>query len=261
MGTVALNRVGSIDLIDLVGICELQGRDGLPYPFWRTQPSSTIDDDAVSVAGRFADGDLRIFRAWAEAYLHADIWVTCRVNYANDDPDMRILAYRADQSGFLATQQPGEDVVDVYTVSPYELGAAIAGSVDLAQPGTRPRIVIPGYIAQYTDTASTRTDEVDYTIRFSPVGGARSGRSRLAVPAADVSVMTTVQSRCRPAREWGTDWGDKLVVAVRVNDDGDYVYAPDFSHATPMRAQDLSQRIDRLIAHDVATLRQQRGLD
>lgn len=253
-----MNRVGSIDLVDLVGICELQGREGLPYPFWRTQAESSVQD-ASSLADRFTDGDLRVFREWAQAYVHADIWVECRVNYSSEDPDMRILAYRAGQSGFFASQRPGEDVVDVFTLSPYELGAAIAGSVGLTTPGADTQIVIPGYLEKFMGRVDD-ADDGDYEVEVSrPVS--RPRRLGSVVQGADVTVMATVQSRCQPAREWGVNWGQKVVVWVQINDDGDYIYSPDFSHAIPVTAQNLSKRIDQLIAKDVAALRQARGLD
>lgn len=76
--TARLEQVGCISLIDLLGICEVQGRDGLPYPFWRTQPAAAPEANAAVVAERFDTGDLSVFQKWARAYVEADIWVECR---------------------------------------------------------------------------------------------------------------------------------------------------------------------------------------
>lgn len=70
--------------------------------------------------------------------------------------------------------------------------------------------------------------------------------------------MAVIQSRCDPAREWGLGQGRKAVGWVRVRDDGEYIYNPDFSHATPVTPQTLGKRIDQLIIEDVAVLRQRR---
>lgn len=87
--TARLEQVGGISLIDLLGICEVQGRDGLPYPFWRTQPAAGPETNASMVAERLDGGDLNIFQQWARAYVEADIWVECRVNFTSADPDLR----------------------------------------------------------------------------------------------------------------------------------------------------------------------------
>ncbi|MDP7721464.1 hypothetical protein [Mycobacterium sp. TY814] len=63
--TVQPDQVGSITLIDLLGICEVQGRDGLPYPFWRTQPAAAPEMNAAGALERFDGGDLSIFQKWA----------------------------------------------------------------------------------------------------------------------------------------------------------------------------------------------------
>jgi hypothetical protein len=265
---VDMNRVGSIDLIDLAGICELQGRDGLPYPFWRTQPAEAPPLNASLVASRFDAGDLSAFRGWAHAYVNADIWVECRVNFVSEDPDLRVLAYRAGDLGFLASQRPGEDVVDVFALSAYDLGTAIAASAGLVQPGAQPAIEIPDYLDMFRganhgslvgqDDADSYDDDDYYEMQVYSRAPARG--SAAAVSASDVAVLATVQSRCQPAREWGVDWDERVAVWVRLQGDGDYLFRPDFDRAVPMSAPDLGDRIDSLIAQDVAVLRRRRGL-
>ncbi|MHA7653387.1 hypothetical protein ACX9NE_16960 [Mycobacterium sp. ML4] len=257
--TVRVDQVGSITLIDLLGICDVQGRDGLPYPFWRTQPVAVPEMNASSVAERFDSGDLRVFQSWVRAHAEADIWVECRVNFTSEDPDLRILAYRAGELGFFASQRPGEDVVDVFALSPYDLGAAIAGSVNLVAAGTHSEIVIPGYLDRFTSSVPIDEDDDDFELQVSS-RVAPTRRREHVVSAGDVAVMTTVQSRCVPAREWGVDWCEKVAVCVRLRDDGDYLFTPDLERAVPVTAQALADRIDNLIAEDVAVLRRRRGL-
>ncbi|WP_431195964.1 ESX secretion-associated protein EspG [Mycobacterium camsae] len=73
-----------------------------------------------------------------EALRSADIWVECRVHHRSGDlPDTRLLALRAGESGFLASQRTGQDVVDIYSLSAHDLGPAIARSVGLTGPGRR----------------------------------------------------------------------------------------------------------------------------
>ncbi|MDP7723274.1 hypothetical protein [Mycobacterium sp. TY814] len=46
---------------------------------------------------------------------------------------------------------------------------------------------------------------------------------------------------------------------MHINDDGDYIYDRHFSYAEAATESKLSERIDELIARDVAVLRQLRG--
>lgn len=256
-----MDPIGSITLIELLGICEVQGRYGLPYPFWRTQPAAAPVTNTAVVADRYDSGDLRAFKPWAQAYVRADIWVECRVNFTSDDPDLRILAYRAGESGFLASQRPGEDVVDVYELSPYELGTAVAGSAELVGPGAHSAIVISGYLDRFRPPAPGAVvagGDDEYAAVVS-VRAAPERRRESVFAAGDVAAMTTVQSHCAPPRGWGVDLGRKVAVCVRLVDDGDYLFGPDLDRAVPVTVQGLADRIDRLIADDVSVLRRRRG--
>jgi hypothetical protein len=250
--TVDLQQVGSIDLTDLDIISRSYGRDFLPYPFMLTRPSrfSSHDDYvayATSVPDRFNYGDLGVFRRWAASYVHAEIRVECHVQYIPaDTPSVRVVANRVGELGYLAKQRPDEDVIDIYELSPYDLGQAVANSIDLVKPGDHSEIVIPEYVlpAHNTDTAE------DFTLHH-----AVDTSTATEVRRADVTAFGTVQSHWRPTRRWGLDRGKKAVVWVRIKDDGDYIYATDFSRASPLRRPALAERIDKLIAEDVAVLR------
>lgn len=251
--------VGSISLTDFAALCDLQGQEQLPYPFAH---SDSPPQEARSIAGtqpiaeRFSNGDLRIFAAWMAAYTCADIWVQCRVHHRSGDlRDTRLLALRAGESGFLASQRTGRDVIDVYSLSAYGLGSAIAGSVGLTKPGRRSRIVIPGCVNYFVEADVDSDDDFAAPVRV-PVAGPTIVRVR----DADVAALATVQSHHEPARSWGVNWQEKFLVWVRVEDDGDYIYDTAFGHAEPMSECKLSERIDGLIAEDVAALRRRRGI-
>lgn len=250
---VNLDQVGSIQLTDLDIISRSAGRDFLPYPFMQTRPSRFSSENdyleyATSVPDRFNYGDLRDFRRWAVSYVYAEIRVECHVQYIPaDTPSVRLVANRVGELGYLARQRqdPDQDIVDVYEVSPYDLGRVIADSAGLAGPGSQPAIVIPEWMTPGDNSDAAEDfnvlDTIDTT--FAPVR------------RADVTAFATVQSHWRPTRRWGLDRGKKAVVWVRIREDGEYIYTPDFRRATPLTQAILAERIDKLIAEDVAALR------
>jgi EspG family len=257
MSTADLRKIGSIDLLDLDIISRFYGRDFLPYPFMFTQPSRFSWHDeyveyARSVPDRFNHGDLAIFQECAGSYANADIRVECHVQYIPaDTASVRVVAARRDQAGFLAKQRPDEDVIDVYEVSPYLLGPAVADSVALEKPGRRSAIVIP----EYAPVSANADAPEDFTIHQTIEGAS----SAVEVARAEVTAYGTVQTHWRPTRHWGIDPGKSAAVWVRIKHDGDYLYQPDFSEARPMSRPMLAERIDQLISEDVKALRQFRN--
>ncbi|MBF9351500.1 MULTISPECIES: ESX secretion-associated protein EspG [Mycobacteroides] len=258
MASVALHRVGSIEVVGVDAISESYGRDFMPHPFAHTRASRFANYDeyaafARDICGRTKDGDMTDLGRWFSTYVNADIRVECVVDIP-DKPRVRVLGHRSNQMGYLAIQNPDEDVVDVYTVSPLELGAAITGSIPTSKPGKHSKVVIPEFAPR--PTVNTEPDDVD----------AVSVRHRiedpeiLTVPYEEVTAFARVQSRWQPARDWSFDRGKKAVVWVRFMGDGDYIYAPGFTHLTPMTASGLVRRVDELIAEDVAEIRAARGL-
>jgi hypothetical protein len=264
-GTLSLKHVGRVELNDLIGMCSGDG-DGVPYPFWRTNREpywGEVEQTLLPFADRF-DGELSPLREWAETYRHADIWIECRVAaFTPEISNIRLLAHRAGAAGFIAAQRPGVDVVDVYGLSPLDLGAAVAGLAELSQPGTHPAIRVPGFLDNFIGTAQesrlvTEFDEDDDGFSVHTKAELRTGAAFLDYD--DVTLLGTVQSRCQPSAVHAVDWARGVVAWLRVRQDGDYVYTPDFSQAVPVTAQTLRMRIDELIAADVALLRQRRGL-
>jgi hypothetical protein len=253
VSSVLLSQVGTFDLLDLEAVNRFYGRDFLPFPFRFTQPSRFATDDEATaytntVPDRYHHGDLKEFAECAIAYVEADIRVECHVQpIPADTPCVRVLAYRARHLGFVGVQRPDADAIDVYTVSPYDLGAAVSEAVSLTGPGTHSAIVIPEYVPPRprhnvdTDTVVVREKSTTTT--------------EVTISSSDITAYSTVQSHWRPTRNWGPDPHKKLLRWVRVKDDGEYVYTPDSSHAKPMTQEDLRERIDRLIADDIAALR------
>lgn len=255
MSGVSVKRLGSIAVLDLDVISRHHGRDFLPYPFVITQSLGPEDTFAyrtrVSDAlERFEHGDLRWLQHWAGTYIRADVTVEAHVQFIPPDaPNVRVVAHRFAEFGYLATQLPDTDEIEVYSLSQYDLGSAVAGRMQLGRPGKHPAIVIPEYRPASTESAPA----LDRILAPLPVveGGVR-------VPRTDVRAFATVQTRLRPTRKWGLDPSRPVVLWVRIDDDGDYLYSPDFTAANPVTRQKLTDRIDRLIADDVRLLRDAR---
>jgi hypothetical protein len=254
MSSADLRELGSISLLDLDIISKFYGRDFLPYPFMFTRPSklSGRDDYSTyvrSVPDRFNNADLAQFQQVLGCYANADIRVECHVQYIPaDTASVRVVAARHGQLGCLAKQRPDEDVIDVYELSPYALGPAVADAAGLQKPGRHSAIVVPEYAPVADDPLPTDEFSIHQTVENNSPTGA-------SVSRADVTAFSTVQSHWRPTRSWGIDHGKNAAVWVRIKDDGDYLYAADMSEATPVSTSILAERINRLIAEDVKALR------
>ena len=254
---VAISRreIGALDLLDLQLINERHGRDSLPYPFMLTRPTrfEFVDDVARYAAllpDRLHSGDLGAFARCLEAWAHADVTVTGHVQYIPaDTPSIRVLAFRTGQAGYLLQQRADADLVDVYAVSPLELGAAVATALSLEKPGRHPRITIPEYVS--ARTAFMDTDDV--VVRHEV-----SATSVVDVSASRMSAYAKVQSNWRPPGEWGIDARKESLTWMRIADDGDYLGAPDRSTGIPLTVALLRERIDEQIADDIEALREAR---
>lgn len=260
-----MNMLGSIQLSEVEVLSRFAGRDFIPFPFSPTLPNQHVYADdydafAASVIERYRYGDLQVFTKWARAYEEADIRVECRVLFASDKATpVRIVAHRQDQFGYHATQRAG-DVVEVHTLSPYELGPAIADAVTLSKPGKRSEIAVPGNLVPQIwldDAAAQILDDADRTV-FS-VREKVIDRAVPQVSHPDLAASGTVQSHWRPSRRWGFDRGKNALVWVSVKDDGDYICIPGSAHAKPMSRNVLPRQIDELIAEDVSVLREFRS--
>ncbi|BBY99982.1 hypothetical protein MFAL_34490 [Mycolicibacterium fallax] len=244
---------------DLAVIYELRGLENLPYPlFGRTPPGQNEGRERDAYWDQLHCGDLKFVQNWITAYINADIWLECQVHYLPPrSGTVRVAACRADQIGFLASQRVDENTVNLYSVPPLQLGSAVATSVGLTAPGTHSLIVAPPFFVDLGPRGTTRTSEIDDGgFKTVPVVSKRPARTTVA--RADVISMAVAQSRCDPARSWGLDPAQDAVGWVHVAGDGDYIYAPDFSHAVPGTVEILGKRIDRLIAEDIAELRRRR---
>jgi ESAT-6 protein secretion system EspG family protein len=257
MRSAALRKVGSIGVIDIDMISRFYGREFLPYPFMFTRPSKFSEYDQLleyerSLLERFNNGDLSIFQRCAATYTSAEIRVECHVQYIPaDTPDIRVLAFRFNQDGFLAKQRPDEDLIDIYELSPYLLGSAVADWAGLTKPGRRSNIVIPEYVRAPDNARASEDLSIQHAVERAP--------NAVNVPRPDVTAFGTVQTHWRPTRRWGIDPGKEHAVWVGINDDGEYLYKPDFTTATPLTPRLLAERIDRLISEDIKALRQFRS--
>lgn len=253
MSSVLTRQLGTMSLLDLEAIIEFDGRKFLPYPlmFTRPLPYHTQAEAlayTVTVPDRFLHGDLRHLAECTTAYLDSDIRVECHVQHIPaETPSVRAIAWRTGQLGYFAAQRPHEDAVDAYAVSPYDLGAAVAEAVPLEEPGRHSAIVVPEFVSRRGGQFAAAGFSVNHRMEAP---------AEVTIPAQDVTVYSTVQSHWRPTQKWGFDRDKAALVWIRVKDDGDYIYVPDGSHARPLTELMLQDRIDRLIADDIAILRE-----
>lgn len=272
-GAVTANltqRVGSLDLLDFDLIGKLKGGAILPFPFMYTKATrfeweQELDEYSAAVPARLASGDLREFSPSMDALAHMDIMVACHVQFPGAQVDreadtrervvgpssLRLLAVRSGQEGFVFSQQPDDDMVDVHTVNAYDLGIALTGRLPLTQQGKHPRIVVPKLAPRRPPSAESDPLQVRDNVRSS---------TEVRVKASSVTAFGTIQSHWRTPRKWAPTVDKQSVIWVQIDEDGEYVYASDRGHAYPMTAAELQTRIDRLIVEDIAALRDHRGL-
>jgi hypothetical protein len=243
--------VGQIAAADLADIGRRAGHDGLPYPFRHTRAEHR--SVRPTTPQRPDEGEFAPFKTWADAYAAAEIWVTCRVHHRRGDIAVgRVLGFFAGDDGYLATQR-SDEAIAVYTMRAGELAAAIAGSAGLSRPGRHRQVVVPGYVGYFTKaTNSTAVDDDEcgpVSVLDSPRRPSQPRPELLA--DSDVAAVTIIQSRYRPAREWGVDWAKPLIACVQIDGDGDYIYLSDYSEAIPATEAILAERVGRLIADDL----------
>jgi len=226
---IAATPVDTVAVVDRESACALFGWETLPYPLGRSRPVGSVwlaTRAGEPIADRLADGDLPGVRSWVEALVRSDACVECRVHtFAARMPEVRLHALRAGESGFVAVQtrdQDGHDVVDIYSVAPDALAAAVAESVGLVGAGAHPRIAVAGggnRLPKMPDTAEEYGD-LGFPVR-------RAESDELPARVFDVSEVVatgTVQPRHKPARQWGTDPQSRILQWVQVRGDGDYIY-------------------------------------
>lgn len=263
--TWPFESLGSIAVVDLESALQLYGRDMLPFPLGRSRPAGSLwlaTREVPPIADRLNDGDLRGVRTWVEALVRPDVCVECRVHYLDEGTaDRRLHGSRAGEFGFVAIQardRDGVDIVDIYGVPPAMLGAAVAETAGLVGAGAHPRIAVTADHDRLPDPPEVR-DEYDDLGFLIP----RAGQAEPTVPIVDgrdVAATGTVQSRCSPARHWGTDPDRRLLQWIHVSGDGDYLYEhDDAGYAEPLDAEMLSACIDGLIADERAMGREGRG--
>jgi hypothetical protein len=245
-------RIGTIDVGDLDILCRSVGRDGLPFPLMFPGPSRFASHDeqlvyARTLPDRVRDGDLAELAPALAAYLSADIRVECHTQRLPDDPaSVRVVAFRKHKLGFLAVQRPDDDTVEVYALSPYDIGAAVAHQAGLLGPGEHDQIVVPEYVARQPPS----------TQPASTVSARQQLHRRGPAPVARTALRAfgTVQTHWRPTRRWGVDPGKDAIVWVGVDDDGDYLFNTALDAATPLTVEQLTRRTDESISADIAAL-------
>lgn len=235
-----IDAVGSIAVVDLEAVCELFGRDMLPYPLGRSRPVGSLwllTREVGSVDDRLSGGDLVAVRGWAEAFARADACSGCRVSASGEDtPDLRLQGLLAGESGYVAVQHRGPDgvdIVDIYAVPPAAVSAVIADSVGLVGAGSHSRIAVAGLEDRLPALSPDVLEEYDQ-FGFLIPRAEPEGPPVHIVDGSDVAAIGTVQSVSGETRHF-----------VRIAGDGDYLYAPeDAGYAEPIDTESLRACID-----------------
>jgi hypothetical protein len=248
----ALIAVGSVSVGDLTAISDYYGRDFIPFPFMQTLNSPLSPEEVamhdMSVIDRFKNGEMREVQDWAMSYVRCDIRVEAHVQFlASDKTSVRVVAHRTGSKGYFA-QQTEDDVVEIFSLSPYEIGEAVATSMALSKPGCHDAVMIPEY--------QVRQGNQDESSEVSIKAALHTGDAIAKVSRQDLDAIASVQSHWRPVRRWGVDRRKPAVFWVRPKGDGDYVFSSDYSLARPLSQPQLVTQINRLIAADIARLRE-----
>lgn len=255
MGQPKLRPVGDIEATDLRILFEACGAEFLPYPIAQYGARSMGSAEhyarhAAAVLAAFRDGELSKLAPPLDLVLsNPDL----RVEYyahdlERDKPIHRVAAFRRGDHACLLRQVGVDDRVEINTLSPFDIGAAIADMTPALRQGRHPAVIVDGY----TSIAEATSASTDITQRVSGVGNLpRFGTS-------DLSAFGSVQSSWRPARQWGRDPDKELIRWVYTGGDS-YLVERDGSWARPVGLDMLRNRIDEGIAVDVAAIRANRS--
>jgi hypothetical protein len=248
-------QLGTLTVLDLHIFCQEYGRGSLPYPFRFTKPTPYEYDHELNgyragLLQRFAAGEFDHLRRWLDVQLRqAEIRVEAMFMTASE-VTAAVSATRWQEVGFIANQD-AEDVISVYQLSAYDIGPEIGKLAQLSgKPGSNPRVAVPSLRihsrAQPRASASIIVDEVKAT---DPV---------TVLAFDDLVAGGEIHTDYRPPTRWGPD-RTKEFVGWLTAADGDYVVQAPYEYATPVTRAQLIDKIDRLIAADVAELRELRA--
>lgn len=250
-----------ITLPELNAISEHYGREFIPYPFFYNtlSPHPTMAEEIDyrnSVLTRYKLGELPFFREWFDSYLKADIWVEARLHCAATDTTSLVMTHRTGNSGYFSIQRHGDNFIEARSISPYDIGPAIARVAQFTKPGSRQAINLPGDIpVERSFIEAEDPQSVSVSVSKEP------DRPDITYVDARTPAAGMAQSHWQPSRRWGYDAEKPFVKWATVAADGDYISTRDLSHWTPMTSEVLTRRIDELIASDVRAVRAARGID
>ena len=257
MGRSTLHVIGEIEVTDLRILFESRGLESMPYPIAQYGPRSmgtadTYRRHVAAVTDSFTHGELAKFAAaldisWARPDLRVEYYGH---DVQSDEPSHRVAAFRRGDHACLLRQIGSDDRVEIATLSPFDIGPAIAAMAPTLAPGPHPAVTVEGY---------TRTDEpTEIGLSSEVTRQVVSGADIPHIDAEDVRGFGSVQSNWRPARDWGRDPRAELIRWV-YTDGGAYLVQRDGMTAKPLTCPALQVRIDEGIAADVASIRAHRS--
>lgn len=248
--------LGTLTVLELHVFCQEFGRGSLPYPFRFTRPSAYEYEDELNryrtdLIERFRAGEFDHLRRWLDVQLReAEIHVESMAMNASE-VTAALSATRWQELGFIASQD-ADDIISVTQLSAYDLGPEIGRLAPLSgKPGSHPKVTVPSVNIQSrsrrrSSTGSVVADEVEAV-------------DSVVIPFEELVAGAEIYSDHRPPKHWQPDRTKEFIGWLNTAD-GDYVVQAPYEFATPVTRKQLIDKIDRLIAADVAEVRELRAM-
>jgi hypothetical protein len=252
-----MSRVlGSLTILELHVLSEEFGQGFMPYPFRFTVPvEHTYEHEMrryrAELRERLAAGEFDHLRRWIDVVLRdAEIRVDSMVT-TRSAVTAAVSATRWQELGFVAVQDDA-DRVTVTQVSAYDLGAAVGKLAALGgRPGVLPRVAVPSVRVRARPDASPSDETV-------VVDQSRGSDPLPVIPHAKLIAGGRIYVDHRPPTSWAPDRSREFVGWLSTAH-GDYVVPAPYEFAVPVTREQLIARIDRLIAGNVARVRDLRA--
>lgn len=249
-------RIGTLSVLDLHIISAEYGRAFLPYPFRITRSVSfryehEMRSYQAQLRESIAAGEFAHLRRWLDVQLRdAEIRIESMFMDTTEVTDA-FSATRWQDLGFIARQE-ADDTISVTQLSAYELGTEIGKLARLAgAPGEYPRVVIPSLNVRPRPEMTEAPESVifDHVATLDPP---------TVVTFQELLAGGEIHTDHRPAVDWRPDRTKEFLGWVSTVH-GDYIVQSPYEYATPVTRKQLTDRINELIAGDVAAIREQRA--
>ncbi|WP_099041609.1 ESX secretion-associated protein EspG [Mycobacterium neglectum] len=249
-------NLGTLTVLELHTFCQEYGRGALPYPFRFTKPvpyryEGELRSYRTGLMERFAAGEFAHLRRWLDVQLR-DAEIRVESMFMNTrEITAAFSATRWHDLGFIANQG-ADDVISVRQMSAYEIGTEIAKLAALSGvPGSHSKVSVPSLDVRARPTAGSRADSAifDEMTTVDPLN---------VISFDELVAGGEIHTDHRPPTQWAPDRTKEFIGWITTAD-GDYVVQAPYEFATPVTRTQLTRSINRLIAGDVAELRDLRA--